>query len=121
MATIAPLLQRDGAFAPHEIVAMSMALDDVCKELQIYDDPAARETIAIRIIELAQRGERSPTGYATACFWKQAAALYASSPVTVPPSRRAASSARPAEFRRCLSPAWKCARAGSRHSKSALS
>jgi hypothetical protein len=61
MATIAPLLQRDGAFAPDEIVAMSMALDDVCKELRIYDDPAARETIAIRIIELAQRGERSPT------------------------------------------------------------
>jgi hypothetical protein len=61
MATIAPFLQRDGAFAPEEIVAMSMALEDVCKELRIYGDSAARETIAVRIIELAQRGERSPT------------------------------------------------------------
>jgi hypothetical protein len=58
---IAPFLQRDGAFAPEEIVAMSMALEDVCKELRIYGDSAARETIAVRIIELAQRGERSPT------------------------------------------------------------
>jgi hypothetical protein len=61
MAMIAPFLQRDGAFAPEEIVAMSMALEDVCKELRIYGDSAARETIAVRIIELAQRGERSPT------------------------------------------------------------
>jgi hypothetical protein len=40
---------------------MSMALDDVCAALNINRDTSAREVIAIRIIELAQRGERSPT------------------------------------------------------------
>jgi hypothetical protein len=61
MATIVPFLQSSGAFEPHEITAMSMAFDDVCKELQISGDCVARETIAVRIIELARRGERSPT------------------------------------------------------------
>jgi hypothetical protein len=61
MATIAPFLQRDTVFGPKEITAMSMALDDVCKELEIPGDCTAREIIAIRIIELARRGERSPT------------------------------------------------------------
>jgi hypothetical protein len=40
---------------------MSMALDDVCKELNINGGTSAREVIAVRIIELARRGERSPT------------------------------------------------------------
>jgi hypothetical protein len=39
---------------------MSMALDDVCKSLNILDGPA-REVIAERIIALAVTGERSPT------------------------------------------------------------
>ena len=57
----APFLQRDGVFGPKEITAMSMALDDVCKELKIPGDCMAREIIATRIIELARGGERSPT------------------------------------------------------------
>jgi len=56
-----PFLDNDSAFGPHEIKAMSMALDDVCNELKIDGDAAAREIIAIRIIEFARRGERSPT------------------------------------------------------------
>ena len=41
---------------------MSMALDDVSEALKLNEDfEAARETLAIRIIELARRGERSPT------------------------------------------------------------
>ena len=61
MATIVPFL-RDGVFEPHDIEAMSMALDDVCKTLNLSDDAKAeREVIAGRIIELARRGERSPT------------------------------------------------------------
>jgi len=40
---------------------MSMALDDICKELNLRDDGAAREVIAVRIIDLAKSGERSPT------------------------------------------------------------
>jgi hypothetical protein len=61
MLTISPFPQRERAFGPDEITAMSMALNDVCKELQISGDSTARETIAIRIVELARRGERSPT------------------------------------------------------------
>jgi hypothetical protein len=50
-----------GVFGPDEIKAMSMALDDVCRELKLDSDAKAREIVAIRIIELALRGERSPT------------------------------------------------------------
>ena len=59
--TITPYL-RDGAFDPDDIKAMSMALDDVCKALDLNNGgTVAREVIAERIIELARRGERSPT------------------------------------------------------------
>lgn len=62
MAAIIPFLKNDCAFAPQDITAMSMALNDVCKELSISkDDTAARQAVAVRIVELAQRGERSPT------------------------------------------------------------
>jgi len=51
-----------GTFDPHDIKAMSMALDDVCKTLNISDGAkAARHVVAERIILLAQEGERSPT------------------------------------------------------------
>jgi hypothetical protein len=60
MAAIVPYL-KDAAFEPADIAAMSEALDDVCKTLNINGDVPAREVIAIRIIELARRGERSPT------------------------------------------------------------
>jgi hypothetical protein len=66
MGTIIPFLRdgaclRDSVFEPHDIKAMSMALDDVCETLKLRDDSSAREVIAARIIELARRGERSPT------------------------------------------------------------
>jgi hypothetical protein len=62
MPMITPFLNNGGIFDPKDITAMSMALDDVCKELEISAGAAAaRETIATRIIELARRGERSPT------------------------------------------------------------
>ena len=60
MSGIVPFL-KDVAFEPHDIRAMSMALDDVSKALDIERDAKAREVIAVRIIELARRGERSPT------------------------------------------------------------
>jgi hypothetical protein len=59
MAAILPYL-RDGVFDQKDIAAMSMALDDVCKALNILDDKV-REIIAERIITLAMSGERSPT------------------------------------------------------------
>jgi hypothetical protein len=60
MATILHYIQGE-AFQPHDVKAMSMALDDVCKELKLDGNAAAKETVAIRIIELARGGERSPT------------------------------------------------------------
>jgi hypothetical protein len=54
-------LNNDGVFSPVAIRTMSMALDDVCKALRLDGHAAAKEAVAIRIIELARRGERSPT------------------------------------------------------------
>src|SRR2546429_7717255 len=65
MGTIIPFLRdrvlRDSVFEPHDIQAMSRALDDVCEVLKLRDDTSAKEVIAARIIDLARRGERSPT------------------------------------------------------------
>jgi hypothetical protein len=60
MATILPFV-KDGVFDQKDITAMSMALDDVCKLLNLRDDNSAKEVMAIRIIDLAKAGERSPT------------------------------------------------------------
>jgi hypothetical protein len=59
MATILPFV-KDGVFDDKDITAMSMALDDVCKMLNLRDDNSAREVMAIRVIDLARAGERSP-------------------------------------------------------------
>ena len=62
MAAILPFLPaHEASFDPDDITAMSSALDDVCKELKLGADTTARETVAVRIIELARRGERSRT------------------------------------------------------------
>jgi hypothetical protein len=61
MGAILPFL-NDAVFGPNDIMAMSMALDDVCKTLSIPNGShPARVVVAERIIELARRGERSPT------------------------------------------------------------
>ena len=44
-------------FEPHTIHAMGRALDQICAALQIAS-PQDRETIAIRIIDLARSGVR---------------------------------------------------------------
>jgi hypothetical protein len=61
MDKIGRFLERESVFGPGEINAMSMALDDVCKALRLDGNAKAKEIVAIRIIELARRGERSPT------------------------------------------------------------
>jgi hypothetical protein len=61
MGTILPFMRGDAVFGPQDIALMAMALDDVCKELNLAMGDAARELVALRIIELAARGERSPT------------------------------------------------------------
>jgi hypothetical protein len=59
MGTIVPFL-NGAAFEPQDIDAMSMTLDDVCRELKINGGGSAREIIAIRIIELANQSDRIP-------------------------------------------------------------
>ena len=59
MSTISQFLQDD-AFDPDELQAMSIALEDVCRTLRVDGDQRARETMAVRILELARRGERDP-------------------------------------------------------------
>jgi hypothetical protein len=61
MGAIVPFL-KGAAFEPEEIQSMSLALEDVCKALKIDGDGSAREINAVRIIELARRGERSTIG-----------------------------------------------------------
>ena len=59
MAIILPFV-KDGVFDQKDITAMSVALDDVCKILNLRDDSSAREVISTRIIDLAKAGERNP-------------------------------------------------------------
>ncbi|WP_440641161.1 hypothetical protein ACSHT2_08430 [Bradyrhizobium sp. PUT101] len=60
MGVILPFVSA-GAFEPNDIEAMSLACEEVCNYLHINGDARARETIAARVIELAQRGERCPS------------------------------------------------------------
>ena len=61
MASILPFLRTDkNVFDPKDVAAMSMALEDVCKVLNLNGDSSARETVAVRIIDLANAGERNP-------------------------------------------------------------
>jgi hypothetical protein len=61
MGDIVPFL-KGAAFEPQDIQSMSLALDDVCKALKIDGYSSAKEIIAVRIIELAKRGERRAIG-----------------------------------------------------------
>ena len=61
MATILPFLKDQSVFEPETTHAMSMAFDEVCRALKLSDTAARqRETVALRIIEWARRGERDP-------------------------------------------------------------
>ena len=59
MATIIPFVE-DNAFDPDALRAMSTALEEVCRKLEVNGDRRAREAMAVRIIALARRGERDP-------------------------------------------------------------
>ena len=71
MATIIPFLQDD-AFDPDALRAMATALEEVCRTLRVNGDQRAREVIAVRIIELARRGERDPERLAIGYYGKPA-------------------------------------------------
>src|SRR5262249_16249325 len=55
--TLTSLLQED-VFEPDALRAMSTPLAEASRTLQLDGDHRAREVIAVRIVELAQRGER---------------------------------------------------------------
>jgi hypothetical protein len=57
---ITQYLQNESTFDPDDIKVMSRTPEDSCRALHINGDARARETIAVRIIELARRGEREP-------------------------------------------------------------
>ena len=57
--TIVPFL-NGRVFAPHDIQAMSMALEDVCKILNVAEEAKSeRELLAKKIVALAHQGERN--------------------------------------------------------------
>ena len=64
------LFLTDGTFDLKNIKAMSMALDDVCKALNIVKGSPAQGVIAERIIALARNGERSPTLLRDRVLWE---------------------------------------------------
>ena len=55
---IRPFL-KNAAFGPEVISAMSAAFEDVCKEASGHSN-VTKETIAAKIIQLAQGGETDP-------------------------------------------------------------
>lgn len=60
MATILPFLKDRSVFEPEVTHAMSTAFDEACRALHLPDDAAReREAVAVKIIELARRGERN--------------------------------------------------------------
>jgi hypothetical protein len=59
MTKIIPFLQED-AFGPDALRAMSTAVEGVCRKLKVDHDQGAREVVAVRIIDLARRGECDP-------------------------------------------------------------
>jgi hypothetical protein len=58
MATFLPFIKDQTAFAPEAVRTMSVAFDEVCQTLGVNGNERAREIIAVRVIELTQRGER---------------------------------------------------------------
>ena len=60
MGAILPSVSA-GVFYPEDVEAMSVAHEGVCHALHVNGEAGARETIAVRVIELARRGELCPT------------------------------------------------------------
>ncbi len=61
MGAILPFLKDRAVFEPEITHAMSVAFDEVCQALNLTAGlEREREVIAVRIIELARRGEHDP-------------------------------------------------------------
>ena len=57
MSILIPNLQERSAFDPEAIHVMSRAFDEVCAALRVSADDRGRTAVAVRIIDLARRGE----------------------------------------------------------------
>ena len=57
MSILIPYLQEQSAFDPEAIHVMSRAFDEVCAALRVSADDRGRTAVAVRIIDLARRGE----------------------------------------------------------------
>jgi hypothetical protein len=51
--------EHESVFGPEAVQSMSAAFEEVCRSLKLDGDAQAREAVAVRIIELARRGERN--------------------------------------------------------------
>ena len=61
MGILLPFVRGQSVFESEELRAMSDALDQACYALRLPETAAReRETVAVRIVELARRGERDP-------------------------------------------------------------
>jgi hypothetical protein len=61
MGAVLHLPSENAVFEPETMQAMAKAFDAACAALQLPDNAVrAREAVAVRIIELARRGERDP-------------------------------------------------------------
>jgi hypothetical protein len=60
MQRILPFLSDQPVFEPEATNAMTEAFFKLCQDLKLNCDGGVREAIAVRIIELAQIGERDP-------------------------------------------------------------
>ncbi len=60
MGTVIPFLKGSSVFEPEATQAMATAFDEVCRALLLTETAAfERETIASKIIALAEHGERN--------------------------------------------------------------
>jgi hypothetical protein len=60
MQRILPFLSEQSVFEPEATNAMTEAFVEVWQDLKLNGETGVREAIAVRIIELAQLGERDP-------------------------------------------------------------
>ena len=61
MGAVLQFPSGNAVFEPEETRAMAAAFEAACVALQLADNAAReREAVAVRIIELARRGERDP-------------------------------------------------------------
>lgn len=61
MGTIVQFIKDQSVFEPEATQAMSAAFDEACRALKLAEGATReREAVAVRIIELARRGERDP-------------------------------------------------------------